>query len=391
MALSELQQATSLIDRASDLLLIVPAKASPDSLASLTALYLTLTSQSEHAGRAQSIDAVSPSHVPSPLQFLGGSSQITTQPRQLAEIILDLPAPAAIEHIRQQPLRGGVRVHVLLHAGQSVTKEQLEISVRPLPYDTALIIGALDLEELGPLFTQYTDFFYNTPLINLDHRAANEHFGTVNLVDITAGSCAEVAYELIAALVQTAILPDVATALYAGIVAGTDSFQRPSTTPRSFQVAARLIEHDADREAVIQHLVKTKPLRLIKLTGAIYARLRYEDQVQLYWTILEPGDFHESGASSADIPAAMQELTNNIAGYAAAFVLYEAKPPAAPPADHHYAVYLLLGRGLRQRRREIQDLIGASAQNGALTFTITAPSIEAAESRAHERIRQILP
>lgn len=390
MALTELQQATTLIDRAADLLLLVPAKASADALASLAALYLILEQRRESTSRSLGIDAVSPSHVPAALQFLGGSSQVTTEPRRHAEVVLDLPPGAAIEQLRPQPLRDGTRLHVTLRAGQSVTKEQLELSVRPLPYDTALIIGALDLEELGSLFTQYTDFFYNTPLINLDHRAANEHFGTVNLVDITAGSCAEVAYELIAALSHNAIPPDVATALYAGIVAGTDSFQRPSTTPRSFTVAARLIEHDADREAVIQHLVKTKPLRLLKLTGAIYARLRYEDQVQLYWTILEPSDFHESGATAADIPTAMQELTNNIAGFNAAFILYETQP-SAPSAEHHYAVYLLLGRGLKQRRREIQELISAASQNGALTFSITAPSIEAAESRAHERIRQILP
>src|SRR3989344_647990 len=200
------------------------------------------------------------------------------------------------------------------------------LSVPPtcaLPCDAVVVIGALDLEELGPLFANHADFFYNTPILNIDHRAANEQFGTVNLIDATAGSCAEVVYELLQHLASRKLAGDIATALYAGIVAGTDSFQKPSTTPRSFQTAARLIEADANREAVIQHLVKTKPLNLIKLTGAIYARLRYEEQVQLYWSILEPTDFQTSHSSSTDIPAAMKELTSNIAGFNATFVLYE--------------------------------------------------------------------
>jgi nanoRNase/pAp phosphatase (c-di-AMP/oligoRNAs hydrolase) len=389
MALTEIKQATSLIERAGDVLLIVPEKASTDALASLIALYLALADRTGRTDTA--LEAVSPGHLPRTLQFLAGSSQVKVAPTEHPEVILDMALPTPIEHIRPEPLSGGTRLHIALPPGAVITKDQLETSVRLLPYDAAVIIGALDLEELGQLFTRHTDFFYNTPMINLDHRAANEHFGTINLVDITAGSSAEVAYDLIENLSPGRLTPDIATALYAGIVAGTDSFQRPSTTPRSFQAAARLIEADADREAVIQHLVKTKPLRIIKLTGAIYARLRFEESVGLYWTILEPNDFQESGANSNDVPQAMHELTSNIAGFTAAFLLYETRPAAPTDSHRRYVVYLLLGKGLASRRREIQEVLAASQQNGALTFAITAPSIEAAEQHAHNQIRQILP
>jgi len=184
--------------------------------------------------------------------------------------------------------------------------------------------------------------------------------------------------------------PDIATALYAGIVAGTDSFQKPSTTPRSFQVAAHLIEHKADRETVIQQLVKTKPLKLIKLTGSIYARLSYEEQVRLFWSTLEAADFQTSGAASSDIPYVMHDLINNIAGFNAAFLLYQATTPL-PNQPSVFTVYLVLGKGLTQRSREIQEILSATKQNGALIFSITAPTIEAAEKTAHDKIKQILP
>lgn len=392
MALSELQQANSIINKASSLLLIVPAKASHDSLASMIAIYLSLQPTSD-SNNSQLIDEVSPSHLPHTLQFLAGSAQIKTEPTLQPEIVIDIIDSLAVNNIRQEELNGSLRIHLSFAPSTNITKDQIEISIRALPYEAVIVIGASDLEELGDTFTKNADFFYNTPIINIDHRAANEHFGTVNLVDVTASSLAEIAYNLILDR-NNSINPEIATALYAGIVSGTDSFQRPSTTPRSFQIAAKLIEQKANREDVIQHLIKTKPLKLIKLIGSIYARLRNEDHTKLYWTVLEATDFIESGATAYDIPAAMQELTNNIAGFNAAFLLYESPPsPRTAPkhSDQQFFVYLILGKGLRQRRQEIQEILSANKENGAITFNITALSVEAAEREAHDKIKQILP
>jgi hypothetical protein len=325
---------------------------------------------------------------------------------------MDIIGSVSITNIRHEKLRGGTRLHLSLSPNTTISKDQIETSVRSLPYQVIIVIGTTDLEELGANFSQYTDFFYNTPIINIDNRPDNEHFGTVNLVDITAGSLAEVTYSLIASRLSKSISPDIATALYTGIIAGTDSFQNPSTTPRSFQVAADLIEFKANRETTIQHLIKTKPLRLIKLLGIIYARLRHEEQSRLFWTVLEHNDFSTTGASVTDISTAMKELINNIAGYNIAFLIYETKPPQPDssstkpsqdytddpfpspeptPPQHPYQVYLILGRGLKQNRKEIQQTLSATKQNGALTFTVTAPSLEAAENKAHEKIKRILP
>ena len=128
----------------------------------------------------------------------------------------------------------------------------------------------------------------------------------------------------------------------------------------------------------------------------MYARLRYENQVKLYWTSLETNDFLNSHSGPHEIPAVMKELTNNIAGFNAAFLLYEdyhqtTEPPARRPRSDQYHIYLILGHGLKSRQSEIQSTLTATKQNGALTLTITAPSLEAAENIAHDKIKQILP
>ena len=379
MALPELKQAASLIDRAAALALFVPERASADALASMVALYVAL-----QASKPDSVDEISPSHVRPELMFLPGSSQVTMAPRYEPEVLIDIAGTTEVKNLRTQTLQGGVRLHVTLPANATVSKDQLEMSVRGMPYDVAVVFGATDVEDLGSIFSDNPGFFYSTPIINIDHRAGNEHFGTVNLVDITAGSVAEVTYDLVSELLPDGLDADIATALYAGVVAGTDSFQRPSTTPRSFQVAARLMELKADREAVIQHLVKTKPLALLKLAGRLYARLRVDEHVKLYWSIVREVDFKESSAGPEELRAAMYELTNNLADYNAAFVLREAE-------SQHYEVLVMLGKGLLQRRQEIQEALAAKKENGLLSMMLTAPSLDEAENQALEQIRAILP
>lgn len=378
MALPEVQQAISILKRSASILLIVPGKPSSDAFSSMVALYVALQ------GQKDIVDEVSPTHVPSQLQFLPGSSQTQMQPHIQPDVVLDIAGPKQITNIRHEQLSGGIRLHITFADGGEIVKENIETHVRQMPYDAVVVIGASDLEELGGVFTNYADFFYNTPIINIDHRANNEHFGTVNLVDITASSIAEVMHELISNLPDVTIQSDIATNLYAGIVAATDSFQKPTTTPQAFQLAADLMDKGADKETVIQYLVKTKPLHLLKLAGRTYARLRFDEHGQLFWSILRPIDFHESGAKPEHISDVMKELTNNISGYNAAFILYQDE-------NNKYTTYLLLGKGLLKRRQEIREKLKAQRENGALILSLEASSLAEAEDNALQQIRSILP
>ncbi len=379
MSLPETQQALQLIRRSHKTMLVVPENTSTDALSSMVALFLALQNDdNDH------IHEISPHHIPTNLQFLPGSSQVMVKPLAQPEIILDIASPSGqTAQFHTTSLQGGVKLHISLPGHTNLTRDQIELSVRALPYDLVITFGAEDLENLGSLFSDYPDFFYNTPIINIDHRASNEHFGTVNLVDLTAGSIAEVTYSLIEALGPNTIDYQIATALYAGIIAGTDSFQKPSTTPRSFQIAAHLIQKEADREAVVQHLVKTKPLSLLKLTGRLYARLRYDEHAPMFWSLIRTHDFNESGASPADIPAAMHELSNNTAGYSALFIISE-------QSTGTYDLFLSLGPGLWRRSQDIQTELSAQRYHGLLRASLSAPSLEDAESQAIEQIRHIL-
>ena len=145
MSLSEIQQATAILNRASNLLLTVPVKSSWDAIASMIALFLTLQPPSSSKDR-RIIDQVSVSHVPTSLQFLAGSSQVKTAPTEQPELVIDMVGPHTIKNIQQQELNGGTRLHITFPASTPLHKVQLETTVRLLPYDAIIIIGATDLE-----------------------------------------------------------------------------------------------------------------------------------------------------------------------------------------------------------------------------------------------------
>ncbi|HSX25174.1 MAG TPA: hypothetical protein VLG69_04380 [Candidatus Andersenbacteria bacterium] len=379
MSLPEIQQAISVINRSSHIALFVPEKPSIDAFSSMMAMSLALLQDNQ-----KTIYSISPAHVPSELQFLPGSSQITMKPNIQPTLIIDIANVESVQNITQEHINGGMRIHIELPTGMNLTKDLAETHVRQLPYDCAILFGASDLADLGSLFTEFADFFYNIPIINIDHKASNEYFGTINVVDITASSIAEITHELITSLGAQHMTQDIATALYAGIVGATESFQKPSTTPHAFQLAADLMNRNAQTDIVIQHLVKTKPLSLLKISGRTYARLRHDEHGHLFWSILRSLDFHESEATEEQIPLIMHELTNNISGYNAAFILCENE------AKEH-TIYIALGKGLSKKRNEIQEQLSAKKQQGLLIVSLPPSSLEEAEISAIQKVRDILP
>ena len=64
-----------------------------------------------------------------------------------------------------------------------------------------------------------------------------------------------------------------ATALLAGMIAATNSFQSPQVTPQTLELASQLIVRGADRQKVIESLYRTKDIDTLKNWGKVLSRL----------------------------------------------------------------------------------------------------------------------
>ena len=147
-------------------------------------------------------------------------------------------------------------------------------------------------------------------LVNIDHHASNDNFGTANLVDVTAAATAELVSRVIDAL-GIKWTPEMATAALVGIMTDTGSFQFPSTDARALDRAARLREAGADLQAITYNIFRNKRFEALKLWGFAFSRLVREDGGQLVWTEIRAGDIEAAGARDEDISGLVEQVARS--------------------------------------------------------------------------------
>jgi bifunctional oligoribonuclease and PAP phosphatase NrnA len=114
-------------------------------------------------------------------------------------------------------------------------------------------------------------------VVNIDHHHDNTRFGTINLVDTDASCTAEIVYGL-AQRLGTEITPEIAGALYVGLVTDTGRFMYGNTGPAAHRMAAELIEAGVDVHDTYQRLYERVPIEKLRLISRALAGVeRFED------------------------------------------------------------------------------------------------------------------
>jgi phosphoesterase RecJ-like protein len=140
-------------------------------------------------------------------------------------------------------------------------------------------------------------------VLNIDHHHDNTMFGTVNLVDTEASSTAEIVYDLARALGAT-ITPEIANALYVGLITDTGQFMYENTGPAAHRMAAELIEAGVDVNDTYRRLYERVPIEKLRLIARALEKVERRQGGRLAITYLSAADYTESGAS--------EELTEGI-------------------------------------------------------------------------------
>ncbi|MFA6511802.1 MAG: DHH family phosphoesterase [Patescibacteria group bacterium] len=214
-------------------------------------------------------------------------------------------------NIRIKPKSGSFREQDVQHKGSQYS------------FDTIITLDAANLESLGSIFEEHPSLFYGTPLIVFGHDPENEHFGQINLVDISATSISEIVYELINRWEEKLLDEHIATNLLTGIITKTKIFRSSQVTPRSLAIASLLVEQGARRADIVKHLYQTKTIPMLKLWGRALARLQEDSRGWFVWTVLTKGDFEKTGAKEEDISGVIDELIVNTPKAKVVAIVYE--------------------------------------------------------------------
>lgn len=131
--------------------------------------------------------------------------------------------------------------------------------------------------------------------INIDHHQDNPRYGDLNLVDPEAPSTSAILYQICRAG-DIRVGPDIATALYVGLVTDTGRFQYSNTTPWAHRLAAELQEEGVDVASVYRLVYENTPLPKMLLQQRALAHLEVRLGGALMTSWLGNGDFASSGA-----------------------------------------------------------------------------------------------
>ncbi|HEY5977718.1 MAG TPA: bifunctional oligoribonuclease/PAP phosphatase NrnA [Solirubrobacterales bacterium] len=132
-------------------------------------------------------------------------------------------------------------------------------------------------------------------LINIDHHHDNTRFGDINLVDVDASCTAEIVYEL-AVLLGVTISPEMAAALYVGLVTDTGKFMYENVSPRTHRVAAELIEAGVDVDDTYRRLYEHVPIEKLRLIARALDGLQIHCDGRLVVAYITAADYEATGA-----------------------------------------------------------------------------------------------
>ena len=144
-------------------------------------------------------------------------------------------------------------------------------------------------------------------IVNIDHHHDNTRFGTVNLVVPNASCTAEIVFD-IARELGAEITPEIADALYVGLVTDTGRFMYENTTPAAHLMAADLIQAGVEPHRVYRRLFEDLPFRRLQLLQRALASVERHDDGALTIGHLTANDFEVTGALETDSEGIVDQM-----------------------------------------------------------------------------------
>jgi phosphoesterase RecJ-like protein len=132
-------------------------------------------------------------------------------------------------------------------------------------------------------------------VIDVDHHHDNSRFGNVNMIVADASSTAEMVRDVLREL-GVALTPQIAEALYVGLVTDTGRFQYSNTTPKALRLAAELVEAGADVHGIFRRVYETVQFAKLKLLARALERAQVFEGGRLVVSYLVRADFDDVGA-----------------------------------------------------------------------------------------------
>ncbi len=184
-------------------------------------------------------------------------------------------------------------------------QEMLQTTLGDEQFDLVIALDAGELTRYGTLYERHHRFLDSVRILNIDHHISSSGCGQINIIEPEAASTTEllVLFQQQAGLTLT---KDAAVCLLTGLITDTGSFQYPSTTPRTMEVGALLLEAGAVAETIVKPIFRTRPLAHVRFNAAAINNIQMSEDGRIMWSYATDETLAAVGATP--------DMDDNIAG-----------------------------------------------------------------------------
>ncbi|MFC7442768.1 DHH family phosphoesterase [Laceyella putida] len=206
-------------------------------------------------------------------------------------------------------------------------------------------------------------------LVNIDHHATNDGYGTMNVIFPQAAATVEILYDWID---QSDVGWDVplATCIYTGLLTDTGGFRYSNTSPKVLRQAAKLVELGIPSHQIADQVLETVTLEQLKLLQTALGTLKQSEDGLVAWMKLDETDLARLKASHDDLDGIVN-YARNILGVDVGVLFRETEPQGVKVS-------------LRSRERvdvgQVAKQFGGGGHSRAAGCTIRGTIEEAEES-----------
>lgn len=380
MALPIEQQISALVRKHTNILVCLPSEPTTDAIASGLAMHSVLQKLGKQSKVVAAGFALPDNH-----RFLPKSDAIEHELTALKKFIVSLDVShTAVDDIQYDIKDRRLNIYITPKNGYFETRD-VSTSSSDYQFDLIIVLDSRDLASLGKIFENNAEFFHHTPIINIDHHPANEQFGEVNMMHVTATSISEIIFELLEHLDGNLLDEYIATHLLTGIISKTKSFKTHAVTPRSLAIASHLISSGARREDIVKNLYQTKTLQSLKLWGRALSQLQADADKRIVWSMLRQTDFSETNTAPDDLEQVIDELIVNTPDAQNVYIVYEESD-----ASGRIAIKAVIAAApYIQSRLVFRDCQPTGTDNFCF-ITIPVATVESAQRLIHDRLRPLV-
>ena len=176
-------------------------------------------------------------------------------------------------------------------------------------FDLAIVV---DCSSIGRIGQNNNEFYRCDKSIIIDHHVSNEMYGSINYIDKTCPSCAQLIYYLFKNW-NIQMTKEIGECLLTGSITDTNGFSNSNVNKDTFLMTADLLNYDISLHELYYNLLLKKSMAQFELMKMATQRLEFFGNNRVVFSYISHEDMENVGAKKGDHEG-LVDIGRNIMG-----------------------------------------------------------------------------